>query len=74
MSTWFHLNSGSCEPDFNMAFDEALHELSALIGSPVLRFYGWSQPAATFGYFQKYHDIEAWTRLRPLIRRPTRPA
>ena len=40
-------------------------------GAPALRFYGWTQPAATFGYFQKIADIEAWTPLRPLIRRPT---
>jgi lipoate-protein ligase A len=36
-----------------------------------LRFYGWTEPAATFGYFQKYADVERATRLRPLIRRPT---
>ena len=40
-------------------------------GRPVLRFYGWTEPAATFGYFQKYADVERATRLRPLIRRPT---
>jgi len=37
----------------------------------VLRFYGWTEPAATFGYFQKYADVERATQLRPLIRRPT---
>jgi lipoate-protein ligase A len=37
----------------------------------VLRFYGWFQPAASFGYFQKIADIERATRLRPLVRRPT---
>jgi lipoate-protein ligase A len=37
----------------------------------VLRFYGWIEPAATFGYFQKFAEVAAWTRLRPLIRRPT---
>ncbi|MEY2407906.1 MAG: lipoyl(octanoyl) transferase [Verrucomicrobiota bacterium] len=40
-------------------------------GCPVLRVYSWSEPAATFGYFQKYFDVESLTRLRPLIRRPT---
>ena len=38
---------------------------------PVLRFYGWSQPAASFGYFQRYREIEGLTLLRPLVRRPT---
>lgn len=54
-----------------MALDEALLEGVARLGAPVLRFYGWLQPAATFGYFQKIADVEAATRLRPLIRRPT---
>ncbi|HWQ90064.1 MAG TPA: hypothetical protein VN673_00215, partial [Clostridia bacterium] len=37
----------------------------------VLRFYGWTEPAASFGYFQKYVDVAALTPLRPLVRRPT---
>jgi len=41
------------------------------LGQPVLRFYSWTEPAASFGYFQKYSDVEAWTLLRPLVRRPT---
>src|ERR1700691_1284225 len=28
-------------------------------------------PPASFGYFQKYADVEPATSLRPLIRRPT---
>ncbi len=54
-----------------MALDEALLEAMSRIGKPVLRFYGWTQPAATFGYFQKYAEVERATLLRPLIRRPT---
>lgn len=54
-----------------MALDEALLEGAAEIGKPVLRFYGWQEPAATFGYFQKYADVELMTGLRPLLRRPT---
>jgi len=54
-----------------MALDEALLEATARLGKPVLRFYGWTEPAATFGYFQKYADVERSTHLRPLIRRPT---
>jgi lipoate-protein ligase A len=54
-----------------MALDEALLEGMPRLGQPVLRFYGWTEPAATFGYFQKYTDVERATRLRPLIRRPT---
>ena len=54
-----------------MAWDEALLEKVATLSQPVLRFYGWTESAATFGYFQKYHDVERLTKLRPLIRRPT---
>jgi len=70
-STWLLLNSGPGDPALNMALDEALLESMPRLGRPVLRFYGWTEPAATFGYFQKYADVERATHLRPLIRRPT---
>ncbi len=54
-----------------MAFDEALLEALPRLGQPVLRFYGWTESAATFGYFQKFAEVERATMLRPLIRRPT---
>ena len=69
--TWFFLDSGRGDAASNMAWDEALLEHAARLGQPVLRVYGWTQPAATFGYFQKLADVERVTRLRPLIRRPT---
>ncbi|MGA2246198.1 MAG: lipoate--protein ligase family protein [Verrucomicrobiota bacterium] len=68
---WLLLNSGNGDPAFNMALDEALLENAAGLRRPVLRFYGWTEPAATFGYFQKFAEVEQVTRLRPLIRRPT---
>jgi lipoyl(octanoyl) transferase len=68
---FFLLNSGKGGAAFNMAVDEALLETAAQIGAPVLRFYGWTEPAATFGYFQKNSEVENTTSLRPLIRRPT---
>ncbi len=71
MNPWLLLNSGSGAPAFNMARDEALLENASRLGRPVLRFYGWTEPAATFGYFQKYAEVERATLLRPLIRRPT---
>ena len=70
-SPWLLLNSGLCDPAFNMAMDEALLEAMPRLQKPVLRFYGWTEPAATFGYFQKYSEVAATTMLRPLIRRPT---
>ena len=68
---WLLLNSGKCDAAFNMALDEALLENVSQLGKPVLRFYGWTEPAATFGYFQKFSEVERATLLRPLIRRPT---
>jgi hypothetical protein len=70
-SRWFILNSGKCGPAFNMATDEALLHAAKRLAKPVLRFYGWTEPAATFGYFQKYAEVANTTMLRPLIRRPT---
>lgn len=69
--TWYFLESGRGEAAENMAWDEALLESSVRLGHPVLRFYGWREPAATFGYSQRYRDVAQWTPLRPLIRRPT---
>ena len=71
MNLWLLLDSGSRPPAFNMALDEALLEAVARLQKPVLRFYGWTEPAATFGYFQKYAEVERTTLLRPLVRRPT---
>lgn len=68
---WLLLDSGTCAPAENMALDETLLETVASLGKPVLRFYGWTEPAATFGYFQKYAEVELMTGLRPLLRRPT---
>lgn len=71
MNSWLLLNSGKCAAAFNMALDEALLESRPCLQKPVLRFYGWTEPAATFGYFQKFSEVGRATPLRPLIRRPT---
>jgi lipoate-protein ligase A len=68
---WLFIDTGKGESAWNMAVDEALLREVAAIGRPILRFYGWTELAATFGYFQSYAQIAAWTSLRPLIRRPT---
>ena len=71
MNSWLLLNSGQCAAAFNMALDEALLEAMPRLQQPALRFYGWTDPAATFGYFQKISEVERATLLRPLVRRPT---
>lgn len=68
---WLWLESGPGQPAWNMALDEALMVSAPHLRHPVLRFYGWTEPAATFGYFQKIADLERVTPLRPLVRRPT---
>jgi lipoate-protein ligase A len=69
--SWYCVCSGACDAAFNMALDEALLELVSGWNRPVLRFYGWKEAAASFGYFQHFHDVEQLTALRPLVRRPT---
>jgi lipoate-protein ligase A len=68
---WYLWENGVMAPASNMAGDEALLESAGVIGHPVLRFYGWSEPATTFGYFQKYREIADLTTARPIVRRPT---
>jgi lipoate-protein ligase A len=70
-TTWFLFRQGKHPADYNMALDEALLQSAPQLGRPVLRFYGWLEPAATFGYSQRYAEIEKLTLLRPLVRRPT---
>ncbi|MFP6694278.1 MAG: hypothetical protein VB875_14745 [Pirellulales bacterium] len=41
---------------WNMAVDEALFEQAAKFGTPTLRFYQWSEPTLSLGYFQNYGD------------------
>lgn len=68
---WQLLDSGLGDPAWNMALDEVLFETALDRNLPLLRFYGWSEPAVTFGYSQSYKDVLTWTSLRPAIRRPT---
>ena len=69
-NSWLLLDSGAGDHAFNMALDEALLEAMPRLLNPVLRFYGWKAPAASFGYFQRYAEVERFTLLRPLVRRP----
>jgi len=68
---WLLIDSGAGDYAFNMALDEALLEAMPRLSKPTLRFYGWKDRAASFGYFQRYAEVERFTLLRPLVRRPT---
>lgn len=65
------MRSGAGAAAWNMALDESLLCEATRIGMPVLRFYSWTESAATFGYFQRYDEIAQSSELRPLIRRCT---
>jgi lipoate-protein ligase A len=71
VNSWLILESGAGAAAFNMALDETLLEAMPRLQRPVLRFYEWTERAASFGYFQRYPEIEPLTTLRPLVRRPT---
>jgi lipoate-protein ligase A len=68
---WLRLRSGPGSAALNMAWDAALLEAAPPSRQPVLRFYSWTECAASFGYFQKYAEVRQMTQLRPLVRRPT---
>lgn len=68
---WYLWDSGPANAALNMGLDEALLENPPLLGRPILRFYSWAEPAASFGYAQRYAEVAQWTELRPLVRRPT---
>lgn len=71
INLWYLLQSGPATAAENMAWDQALLEAASRTGRPLLRFYSWTEPAASFGYFQRHADAATWTTLRPLVRRPT---
>ncbi len=58
---------------WNMAVDEVLLVDAADAGVPTLRFYQWSEPTLSLGYFQRYDDRHqhAASRNCRLVRRQT---
>lgn len=53
--TWRLLATGDAPGSFNLALDEALFLLAGEGRSrPTVRFYGWSPPALSVGYFQSW--------------------
>ena len=58
---------------WNMAVDEALLRWASESGKTVLRFYQWSEPTLSLGYFQRYGDRHAHrsSATIPAVRRTT---
>jgi lipoate-protein ligase A len=58
---------------WQMAVDEALLETAAAGGGASLRFYEWSEPTLSLGYFQQFADRSTHraTRDCPIVRRQT---
>ncbi len=52
----------------NMAIDELLVQSAKV---PTLRFYRWSEPSVSFGYFGRFEEAQAFARGRALVRRWT---
>ncbi|WP_106495104.1 lipoate--protein ligase family protein [Lentibacillus sp. Marseille-P4043] len=73
---WGFIDTGICDAAVNMALDEMLlqwHSEGKI--PPILRFYQWSTPSLSLGYFQdvdKAIELEALDRYQiPLVRRLT---
>lgn len=68
---WLLAHTGSRGVAENMAIDEFLLRYGAERGLPILRFYSWTEPGATFGYSQHFSEVSDLTEFTPLVRRPT---
>jgi len=76
METWRFINHGAFSGAENMAIDEALLlEAIKHQGAPVLRFYTWTRPTLSLGYFQKAAEEVEFSECERLgvevVRRPT---
>ena len=58
---------------WNMAFDEAMLIEGENTGTAALRFYSWSRPTLSLGYFQALHEREqhAHSQACDVVRRPS---
>jgi len=73
MNSWRLVESPAARGDWNMAIDAALMESVAAANEPCLRFYSWSEPTVSLGYFQEYDSrcSHAPSCACPLVRRST---
>jgi lipoyl(octanoyl) transferase len=76
LKAWRFIHTGSRSPAANMAIDEAIltaHGEGRV--PPTVRFYGWSPPSLTIGYFQKASEEVDFDAMKQhgigFVRRPT---
>jgi lipoate-protein ligase A len=73
--SWRLLYTGNNTAAMNMAIDEVLLRQQGEEALPTLRFYGWTRPSFSFGYFQKIAEAvdlpKCQQRGIDLVRRPT---
>ncbi len=68
------LPRGRASGSWNMALDEAILDLAAATNADAfLRFYEWTEPTLSLGYFQNHGDIDRQLagRQAAVVRRPT---
>lgn len=75
MDKWRFIDSGSCEPAYNMRLDQALADFYLQQKIPTLRLYRWLQPAISLGCFQEPDEVLDLSRCQRdnlvIIKRPT---
>jgi lipoate-protein ligase A len=73
MNSWRLIESPAGPGDWNMAVDAALMESVAASGQCCLRFYSWSEPTVSLGYFQNAADRQTHgaSRACAIVRRST---
>lgn len=75
MHEWLIEDAGIRSPEWNMRADSDCLSFVKPTSPPLLRFYRWERPSATYGYFvepSRYFDLEQSAQYRlQLARRPT---
>lgn len=62
------LSTAATSGRWNMAVDEALLDAAIISGQPVVRWYAWSEPTVSLGYFQSEEELAADSILGDLAR------
>ena len=69
METWRLITTWGAPPELNMGLDGAL--LEDADAPPTMRFYSWSPPALSLGYFQRFAEVPAASEAPVVVRRIT---